>query len=113
DRFDRGHHHPLRFDARDSLGQDPRHWVLPSRAALRSLVTTTAAAPSLVPGALPAVTVPSFLKAGLNFASASSELSSRGDSSYLITSGAPFFCGTSMGRICDSKKHDLVARTAF
>src|SRR6266852_423659 len=38
---------------------------LPRRAALRSLVTTRAAAPSLVPGALPAVTVPSFLLAGV------------------------------------------------
>src|SRR5438270_63639 len=81
--------------------------------ALRSLVTVNAAAPSLVPGALPAVTVPSFLNAGFSFARASIVVSSRGDSSYLITSGSPFFCGTSMGRICASKKQDLRARTAF
>jgi len=71
----------------------------PRRNAFRSLVTIKAAAPSLVPGALPAVTVPSFLKAGFNFASASMLVSSRGDSSYLITMGSPFFWGTSMGRI--------------
>ena len=71
------------------------------------------AAPSLVPGAFPAVTVPSLLKAGFNFASASSEVSSRGDSSYFITRGSPLFCGTSIGKICASKKQDLRARTAF
>src|SRR5712691_8934119 len=84
--------------------------VLPRRAALRSLVTTRAAAPSLVPGALPAVTVPSFLNAGFSLARASRVVSSRGDSSYLMTTGSPFFCGTSMGRICASKKHDFRAR---
>src|SRR6266704_3004410 len=83
---------------------------LPSRDAFRSLVTINAAAPSFVPGALPAVTVPSFLKAGLSFASASMEVSSRGDSSYLMKTGSPFFCGTSMGRIWASKKHELRAR---
>ena len=66
-------------------------------AAVRSLVTTTAAAPSLVPGALPAVTVPSFLNAGRSLASASSEASGRGDSSRRTTMGSPFFCGTSIG----------------
>ena len=40
-------------------------------------MTTTAAAASLTPAALPAVTVPSFLKAGLSLASASAERSSR------------------------------------
>ena len=76
--------------------------VRPSCAAVRSLVTTTAAAPSLVPGALPAVTVPSFLNAGRSLASASSEASARGDSSRRTMMGSPFFCGTSIGTICDS-----------
>src|SRR6266567_1865774 len=66
---------------------------LPRRNAVRSLVTIRAAAPSLVPGAFPAVTVPSFLNAGFSFASVSIEVSSRGDSSYLMTRGTPFFCG--------------------
>jgi len=30
-----------------------------------------------------------------------------------MTMGSPFFCGTSIGSICASKKHDLRARTAF
>src|SRR5712691_6603996 len=60
----------------------------PRRAALRSLVTIKAAAPSLVPGALPAVTVPSLLNAGFSFASTSNDVSSRGDSSYLMTMGS-------------------------
>src|ERR1700680_4141413 len=40
----------------------------PSSSARRADMTTTAAAASLTPEALPAVTVPSFLKAGLGFA---------------------------------------------
>ena len=38
----------------------------PSSFAFRADITTTAAAPSLMVEALPAVTVPSFLKAGFN-----------------------------------------------
>ena len=76
--------------------------AMPMRCALRSLVTINAAAPSLVPGALPAVTVPSFLNAGRSLARASSVLSARGDSSRRITMGSPFFCGISTGTICDS-----------
>ena len=34
--------------------------------ASSAVINTTAAAPSLIPEALPAVTVPSFLNAGLN-----------------------------------------------
>ena len=85
----------------------------PSFAAFASLVTITAAAPSFVPGAFPAVTVPSFLNAGFNLPSASIEVSSRGDSSVLIITGSPFFCGIATGTICSPKKHDLIARIAF
>ena len=114
DGLDRRHHHPFGLDAADGLRDDARHGLLcRGAAALRSLVTTTAAAPSLVPGALPAVTVPSFLNAARSLARASSEVSSRGDSSLLMTMGAPFFCGISMGTICASKKQDFMARTAF
>ncbi len=42
--------------------------VAPSSFACLALVTTRAAAPSFTPGALPAVTVPSFLKAGFSAA---------------------------------------------
>ena len=43
----------------------------PSSAAFFALITTTAAAPSLMPEALPAVTVPALSKAGRRPASAS------------------------------------------
>src|SRR5271156_5716642 len=83
---------------------------LPKRAAFFSLVTITAAAPSFVPGAFPAVTVPSFLNAGFSLARISSEVSSRGDSSILIMIGSPFFCGISTGTICALKIQDFIAR---
>jgi hypothetical protein len=38
--------------------------VRPSAAAFLALITTTAAAPSLMPEALPAVTLPALSKAG-------------------------------------------------
>src|SRR5690348_18171620 len=66
---------------------------LPRRAAVRSLVIIRAAAPSLVPGALPAVTVPSFLNAGRNFASertAADRKSTRLNSSHPSISYAVF-----------------------
>ena len=58
---------------------------------------------SFVPGALPAVTVPSFLNAGFSFASASNVESERGDSSVLTITGSPFFCGISTGTIWAAK----------
>ena len=45
---------------------------LPSLAACFAVISTTAAAPSLMPDALPAVTVPSFSNAGRSLAIASS-----------------------------------------
>ena len=45
--------------------------------ALSAVVTTTIAAPSTMPLALPAVTKPSFANAGFNFASPSSVVSGR------------------------------------
>ena len=53
----------------------------PSALAFSAAMTTNAAAPSLTPGALPAVTVPSFLKAARSPASASTLVSARTDSS--------------------------------
>ena len=51
--------------------------VSPRAAASLALIKTTAAAPSLMPDAFPAVTVPSLVKAGFNFASASSVVPAR------------------------------------
>jgi len=75
----------------------------PSSFARVALVTTTAAAPSFTPGALPAVTVPSFLNAGFRDRRTSIVVSSRGDSSLSkMTDASPFFLeGSSTGTICD------------
>jgi hypothetical protein len=54
---------------------------MPSSLALSALMITRAAAPSLIPEALPAATVPSFLKAGLSPQRASSLVPSLGYSS--------------------------------
>ena len=55
--------------------------VMPSSWAFFSLMTTRAAAPSLMAEELPAVTMPSGLKAGRSFASVSTVDPSRGPSS--------------------------------
>src|SRR5439155_1345904 len=55
--------------------------VSPSSSALRSLVKSTTAAPSLIPLELPAVTVPPSRNTGRSFESASREVSARGGSS--------------------------------
>ena len=69
--------------------------VAPSSAS--SPAITSAAAPSVMPGALPAVTVPpSGWNAGFSFASASVDVSRRGFSSTLTVSG-PFLPWTVTG----------------
>ena len=64
----------------------------PSSLALEADIMMTAAAPSFRPDALPAVTLPSLLKAGRSAASASSVLPAFGYSSVSNTV-APFFDG--------------------
>ena len=59
--------------------------VMPSSWALVSLMTTTAAAPSLSGQALPAVTVPPSRKTGLRAASPSRVVPARGPSSLVTT----------------------------
>src|SRR5919204_5460055 len=76
-----------------------------------ALATTTAAAPSLSFDALPAVTVPPSLNAGLSFASASRDVS-RGVSSLDTTTGAPFGWATSTGTISSSKSPRRCASSA-
>ena len=66
----------------------------PSSAARVADITTSAAAPSLTGGALPAVTVPSLLERGPQRAQRLQPIvSARTDSSRSTTSGPPFFCG--------------------
>ena len=87
-RFDRRHHHHLRREAARRLADDARHRrQCRARGAVSADITTSAAAPSLTPGALPAVTVPSFLNAGFSAPSASAVVSSRIGSSRSTTSG--------------------------
>jgi hypothetical protein len=87
--------------------------VSPCALANASEATTSALEPSLSPGAFPAVTVPpSFRNAGLSFASVSTLVSFRGDSSDEIVVGAPF-PGTWTGRISPLNFPASVAATAF
>ena len=64
---------------------------------------TTAEAPSLVPGAFPAVTVLSGVKMGGSLERASRVVSGRGASSLATTVFCPFFPGTSTGKRSSSK----------
>ena len=83
-----------------------------SRARSADMMTT-AAAPSFTPGALPAVTVPSFLNAGFNAPSDASVVSSRMGSSRSMTSGAPFFWAMEIGRISSLNQPSRVAAAAL
>src|SRR5262245_17730708 len=80
-----------------------------SARARSALVTTSAAAPSLRPLAFPAVTVPSFLNAGLSFASDSRVASARGCSSVSTSRSSPFFWGTGTGAISALKRPSRIA----
>jgi hypothetical protein len=74
-------------------------------------MTTRADAPSFTPGALPAVTVPSFLNAGFSAASPATVVSARiGSSRSMIVS--PFFEGIVIGRISSLNAPSAVARAA-
>ena len=69
--------------------------VIPSDFAFSFDIITTIAAPSLMLEALPAVTVPSFLKTGLNSDKPSMVVSDRGPSSVCTCIGSDLLCGTS------------------
>jgi hypothetical protein len=71
DRRDGADAHDLRLDAGDAPLHDAGEGGEAAARAKSALASTRAAAPSLMPDALPAVTTPSFLKTGLSFARAS------------------------------------------
>ena len=75
-------------------------------------VTTSAAAPSLMPDALPAVTLPSFLNAAFSAASFSAVVPARGYSSIDTVIGSPFFCGIGTGTISFLNRPSRTARSA-
>src|SRR5660398_222478 len=73
--------------------------LIPWLSAYSREATTTAAPASLMPEALPAVTVPSFLNAGLRVPNPSAVVPARGCSSVSKVMGSPLRCGTSTGSI--------------
>ena len=85
----------------------------PSWLARASLINITAAAPSFSAEALPAVTVPSFLKAARRPPRDSAVVSPRGCSSVSTIFGSPLRCGTSTGVISFLKRPSLMAAAAF
>src|SRR6185503_4461538 len=71
----------------------------PSCAARSAFMTSTAAAPSLIPDALPAVTLPCLSNAGRNAESASSVAPALMNSSLSNATGSPLRCGSITGTI--------------
>ena len=84
----------------------------PSSSALRADIIITAAAPSLSPEALPAVTVPSLLKAGLSSPSASTVVPGRMNSSE-SNSVVALREATSIGAISDLEPARLLRGLGF
>ena len=85
--------------------------VSPAFLAASADATTTAAAPSLMPDALPAVTVPFFSNRATSFCKISSVVSARMCSS-LSTVISPFFVFTVTGTISSLNRHDSRAFAA-
>ncbi len=75
----------------------------PSSSALALLITTTAAAPSEICDAEPAVMVPSLANAGRSLPSDSAVVSPRTPSSWETTTGSPLRCGIATGTTSSSK----------
>src|SRR5260370_14949783 len=95
-------HPPPAHDTMRPIGFNPRSFAIFSR------VTTTAAPPSTIPLAFPAVTIPSFLNDGVNFSSVSIVVSGRRWSSSL-TKLVFFPCFTSTGTSSSLILHALSA----
>ena len=101
-------------------GSSPATAVAPRRAsgcrprssAASRLATRIAAAPSLIPDELPAVTVPPDRNAGRSRASPSGVTSGRGCSSRETISGSPLRWGTSTGTISASNRPSDMAWAA-
>ena len=87
--------------------------VKPKDCALAAVMTMTAAAPSLRPEALPAVTVPALSNAGRKPAKASALVFRLMYSSVENTTGSPFFWGKSTGVISSLNLPAACAAAAF
>ena len=84
----------------------------PSCSALAADVTTTAAAPSEICDALPAVMVPSFANAGRRLPSDSLVVPGRTPSSVSTRIGSPLRCGISIGAISSASRPSFMAAAA-
>ena len=85
----------------------------PSAAAFLAVITTTAAAPSLIPDALPAVTEPALSNAGRNPASASAVVFLLMNSSVLKIIGSPLRWGIETDTISSLNLPASCAADAF
>src|SRR5690348_7368442 len=86
--------------------------LIPRFFASSALISTSAAAPSLMPEALPAVTEPSLLKAGRSLASVSAVVPWRGNSS-VSTTTSPLRVFTVTGTISSLKRPRFCAASAL
>ncbi|MNR27922.1 hypothetical protein D3C85_1452190 [compost metagenome] len=80
---------------------------------MAALISSTAAAPSLRLEALPAVTLPSFLNAGLSLPSDSALVPARGCSSIAKARGSPLRWGIRIGVISSLKRPASMAAQAL
>ena len=87
--------------------------VRPSAEAREALISTTAAAPSLMPEALPAVTLPVLSKAGRKPASPSADDFWLTNSSVAKISGSPLRCGMLTPTISSLKRPACCAAMAL
>ena len=85
----------------------------PRALALAALISSTAAAPSFRLEALPAVTLPSFLKAGLSLPRDSAVVPARGCSSVAKATGSPLREGIRIGVISSTKRPASMAAHGF
>src|SRR3569623_118421 len=99
--------------AADAMPRMRARGVSPCAFAAASDATMSAAAPSLTPEALPAVTVPGLRNGVLSLASCSSVVSGRGCSSASIVTTSPLRPATSTGTISPLKKPAAIARHGF
>ncbi|MNP09996.1 hypothetical protein D3C76_1021270 [compost metagenome] len=83
-----------------------------SSFALSALINIKAAAPSLIPDAFPAVTVPFSLNIGFNLFNASIVFPNLGNSSVSKTT-SPFLVFIVIGTISSLNSPDLIAFSAF
>ena len=86
--------------------------VRPRSSALALLVTISAAPPSEICDALPAVIVPSLSNAGRRLPSESVVVSGRTPSSVSTTIGSPLRCGSDTGVISSARRPSFVAVAA-